>query len=184
MGVKISELPVAASIPNAGVLPAVVGGITSKVTKAELLSDDTEGIALVGTGGATVSISSVGVMLVKAASGQNLVIQAGGATLTVDSSGNFGIATPGGPLGQFGADGSVDLTAQAGKSVYIYAEGGAASVQVCHDAFSHPAVQLRGQVEVPALDSASTLGSVVARWPIYDTDGNLIGYAPIYDSIT
>ncbi len=41
-----------------------------------------------------------------------------------------------------------------------------------------------GEIETNQTAAGTTLGSVVAYFPIYDEGGTLVGYVPIYDSIT
>jgi hypothetical protein len=45
-------------------------------------------------------------------------------------------------------------------------------------------VGMNGQIITNQTTSATTLGSVARRMPIYNTSGGLIGYIPVYDSIT
>ena len=45
-------------------------------------------------------------------------------------------------------------------------------------------LNVSGNIGTSATSAASTLGTVIAKWPIYNETGTLIGYVPIYDNIT
>lgn len=45
-------------------------------------------------------------------------------------------------------------------------------------------VEPDGDIRTSRTAAATTLGSVTAKLPVYDAAGVLVGYAPLYDSIS
>jgi hypothetical protein len=185
MPIKISGLPAGGPVANADVVPAVTGGATKKVTKAQLLTAlGGEGIALVGSAGAEISIDAAGAVVVKAGSGANVLVESGAVNVSVDSAGGVNVTGPAGSALGIGSAGAIAIVVPVGQLVTIEDTSGLAQLIVGQVGGGAEAVALSGQIETDQTAAATTPGSVVAKLPIYDHTGALIGYAPLYDAIS
>jgi len=83
---------------------------------------------------------------------------------------------------------STQLVALASATIALASTDGSNSSYLCNGTFAgqfngHVGI-IGGQLRTDTTAAATTLGSVVARLAVYDLGGSLIGYMPIYDSIT
>lgn len=116
-----------------------------------------------------------------------------GFTGAIDTTTTFvasGIEIRGGGVGKLivAADGSVALDAAVGKTATLSGAGGDTTV-VCGTGSvititGNNGINHFGHIGTDQTQAATIPGAVLAKWPIYDNSGTLIGYLPLYDNIT
>lgn len=82
-------------------------------------------------------------------------------------------------------DGTRTTQVNSGTANVLCLGGGGTVVlgSVAHAAVFTGNTRINGQLETDQTAAATTPGAVVAKMPIYDASGTLVGYVPLYDSI-
>ena len=163
---NIPGLPAASSVANADLLVIDDGVTTQQATRSQVLT---------------------------AAAGEDIALINGTVQVLLSTAGELVLEGGGGGIVQLHALGYVNIGAGAGQVVIV---GGSSTVEVVItvlgsqafnggvDSDGTPSLRIPARMDLGFAFPATTLGSVVGGFPIYDISGTLIGYVPVYDSIT
>jgi hypothetical protein len=127
--------------------------------------------------------------LLEAAAGEDISLFGAGAEVSILSSGGVMISSAGNADVLLGADGSLNMASGPSPAdVNITAVNGNARVKVGGGtgfaASGDGSCLIYGLARFRDLVAASTLGTVIGRIQVTDTTGAIVGYLPVYDTIT
>lgn len=158
----IPGLPAAPAVANAALLVVDQSATTQNASRAQVLS---------------------------AANTENIVLQSAGKTVGLDSTGNFQFSvgaslvfevSPSGASVQYvSAGNSCNVNLAAGSLFEVTLAAGGTPFFVNSTGAAYLATLWLGSTY-----GATTLGTVIGAYPVSDGTGTVVGYVPLYDSIT